>query len=47
MISVMNHDDSKILGHLILDGYDCLDTEQIKSMGNLQTHKNSIKRFKI
>ena len=46
IISVMNHDDSKIFGHLIIDGYDCLDKKGIKELGlNLKVTKGK-ERFK-
>jgi len=33
IISVMAHDDSQIYGHLLLDGYDCLDKKGMKEHG--------------
>ena len=33
IITVMSHDDSKIYGHLLIDGYDCLDKKGIKEQG--------------
>jgi hypothetical protein len=43
MVSVMHFDDSKVLGHLSIDNYDCLDTLQIKSLGDWNTHRKKIK----
>jgi len=43
IITVMSHDDSKIYGHLLIDGYDCLDKNRIKDLGlklNLQKPKD-------
>jgi len=45
MVSVMNYDDSKILGQLTIDGFDCLDINEIKSLGDWHTHRKKIKRF--
>ncbi len=47
MISVLDHKDSKIFGHLLLDGYDFLDSETIRKLGNFQTHKDQFKRLKL
>jgi len=33
IISVMKHDDTLILGHLLIDGYDCLDKNGIEELG--------------
>ena len=38
LISVMNHTDSEIFGHLILEGYDCLDKDGISKLGDWATH---------
>jgi len=45
MVSVMNYNDSKILGQLIIDGFDCLGINEIKSLGDWNTHRKKIKRF--
>jgi len=45
MVSVMNYDDSKILGQLTIDGFDCLDINEIKTLGDWNTHRKKIKRF--
>ena len=44
IISVLNFDDSKIFGHLIIDGYDCLDKNGIKKFGDWKSH-NEKERF--
>jgi len=33
IISVMSFEDSVIYGHLLIDGYDCLDKKGIKDLG--------------
>ena len=46
IISVMSHDDSKIFGNLLIEGYDCLDKNGIKELGiNLMMPKGK-DRFK-
>ena len=46
IISVMNYDDSRIFGHLLIEGYDCLDKNGIKELGlNLMVPKGK-DRFK-
>ena len=45
MISVLSHDDSKILGQLFINGYDCLDISQIKTLGDWNTHRKKIKIY--
>jgi len=46
MVSVMSHDDSEILGHLLIDGYDCLDKNEIQKLGDWKTHMKNSLRFK-
>ena len=46
IISVMLYDDTEIFGHLIIDGYDCLDKKGITELGgNLKISKGE-DRFK-
>jgi len=45
MVSVMRYDDSKILGQLIIDGFDCLGINEIKTLGDWNTHRKKIKRY--
>jgi len=45
MVSVMNYDDSKILGQLVIDSFDCLDINEIKSLGDWNTHRKKIKHY--
>ena len=46
IISVMLYDDTEIFGHLIIDGYDCLDKKGIIELGgNLKISKGE-DRFK-
>ena len=45
LISVMNHTDSEIFGHLIIEGYDCLDKEGISKLGDWKTHEGKSKRY--
>ena len=46
IISVMLYDDTEIFGHLIIDGYDCLDKKGIIELGgNLKISKDE-DRFK-
>ena len=33
IITVMNYNDSNIFGHLLIDGYDCLNKKEIKKLG--------------
>ena len=42
LISVMNHTDSEIFGHLIINGYECLDSKELKKLGYWSYHKKNI-----
>jgi len=46
IISVMNQDDSKIFGHLLIENYDCLDKNGIKQLGFQSTAPKGKERFK-
>ena len=45
IITVMSYDDSKIYGHLLIDGYDCLDKKGIKEQGLKFNLKKAKDRF--
>ena len=45
IISVLKYDDSRIYGHLLIDGYDCLDKNGIKKLGTWSEHKG-IERYR-
>jgi len=36
----------EIVGHLLIDGFDCLGKEEIRKLGNFLIHKEKISRFK-
>lgn len=46
IISVMNYDDSRIFGHLLIEGYDCLDKNGIKELGLNLMVPDGKQRFK-
>lgn len=45
IISVVKFDNSEFYGHLMLDGYDCLDENGIMNLGDWNTHQANLKRF--
>ena len=42
----MNHTDSEIFGHLLIEGYDCLNKEEITKLSDLTTHEGKIERYR-
>jgi len=46
LVSVMRASNYEIVGHLLINGFDCLDAKEIKKLGNLFTYKEKISRFK-
>ena len=46
IISVMFYDDSKIFGHLLIQGYDCLDRRKIIELGKKWDDSSLSARFK-
>lgn len=44
IISVLKYDDTTVYGHLLIDGYDCLDKNGIKKLGDWASH-NGKERF--
>ena len=42
LISVMNNTDSEIFGHLIINGYECLDSKELKKLGYWSYHKKNV-----
>ena len=46
IISVMKGINYEIVGHLLIDGFDCLDKNEIMRLGNLLTYEGKLARFK-
>ena len=46
IVSVMKGSNYEIVVHLLINGFDCLDKNEIKRLGKLDTYKDKISRFK-
>jgi len=46
IISVMSGPNFEIIGHLLIDGFDCLGAKEIRRLGNWKTHYRNVSRFK-
>jgi len=46
IISVIISPNFEIIGHLLIDGFDCLGAKEIKRLGSWETYDKDISRFK-
>ena len=46
IVSVMKGSNYEIVGHLLINGFDCLDKNEIKRLGRLDTFKRRFHVFK-
>jgi len=46
LISVLNHNNSKVFGNLLIEGYPCIKTEELKNFGDWKNY-NQDKKLRI
>jgi len=48
LISVLSHDDSIVFGNLLVEGYSCIDNNELKKFGKWQNYSsNKLKILKL